>query len=108
LEAQSGYEDFVCEESEKLLRYVEYRRQDSLGNYAVNLDSQQIFNEKVNISIFFSHHALRCRDLRFLNAVFKLNYWLMGVFWKNRSDTVRVRYLVSLAEQENTAKELIK
>jgi hypothetical protein len=107
LDFQSNREEFVRMESEKLLRHVESRRKRSLDQFTVDLDAWQILGEKIGISVFFSRHALRCGDLRFINAAFKLNEWLMDSHRRFRKNILRALFLVALAEQETCAAELL-
>jgi hypothetical protein len=108
LDSQRTQESFVGSEAERLLRHVEYRRRRSLSEFSEDLDSQQIIKEKANLSIFFSRRAMRHNDLRYLNAAFKLNEWLMGAYRKMQGTELRTRFLLALAEQENTAQEMLR
>lgn len=108
LDSQSSREKFVRSEADLLLSHVENRRRKSLSQFSESLDEQQIFEERSDLTIFFSHYALRHNDLRFLNAVFKLNEWLMSAYRKVKDTQMRAVFLLSLAEQENSARGLLK
>jgi hypothetical protein len=108
LDSHRSQEDFIRSEAERLLRHVENRRKKSLSQFSENLDKQQIFNEKAELAIFFSRYAKRHSDLRFLNAAFKLNEWLMGSYRKFHDKRSHAMFLLALAEQENSAGELLR
>jgi len=108
LDSHRTKEDFVAAEAELLLRHVEYRRRKSMNEFSDDLSKEQVLKEKTNLSIFFSHHAMRYNDLRFLNAAFKLNEWLMGAYRKMRENDLRLPFLLALAEQEYAAQEMLR
>lgn len=107
LDAEGDYHGFVHEQSERLLSHVEYRRQRGLSEFNETLNKSEVFREKVNVSIFFSRYARRHGDLRFLNAVFKLNEWLLRAFKGMNDVHMRLFFLLALAEQETAARELM-
>jgi hypothetical protein len=108
LDSQGTQEEFVRSEADRLLRHVENRRRKSLGQFTESLDQQKNFKEKTEIAIFFSRYAQRHNDLRFLNAAFKLNEWLMVEYRKVQDTQLRIAFLLALAEQEISAQELLK
>ena len=108
LDSHSSQEDFVRSEAERLLRHVENRRKKSLSQFSDNLDEQDAFKEKAELAFFFSRYAKRHSDLRFLNAAFKLNEWLMGSYRKVHDKQLREKFLLALAEQENSVVELLR
>ena len=99
--------EFVRAEAIRLLRHVETRRFKALKVFSSDLDAVQIFQERAEISIFFSRYARRHGDLRYINAVLKLNEWLMSDFRKAKNIETRVKFLLSLAEQEISAREIM-
>lgn len=108
LDSNNLQENFVRTEADRLLRHVENRRRKSLTQFSENLNEQQIFKEKAELAIFFSRYAKRHNDLRFLNAAFKLNEWLMGSYRKVHDKRLHTMFLLALAEQENGAGELLR
>ncbi len=92
---------------QRLLRHVEVKRQASLQKFSQELPAEAQWLERCDISILFSHYARRTRDLRFLNAAFKLDEWNIKMMRRSLSDAGRVRLLLALAEQEISAKELL-
>jgi hypothetical protein len=108
LDSYGTREDFVRSEADRLLRHMENRRRNSLGDFNENLDEQGIFKEKTDHAIFFSRYALNHNDLRFLNAALKLNEWLMVAYRKVQDNQLRIAFLLALAEQEISAQELLK
>jgi hypothetical protein len=108
LDSHNTREDFVRSEADRLLRHVENRRRKSLGQFSESLDQQENFKEKTEIAVFFNRYAQRHNDLRFLNAAFKLNEWLMIDYRKVQDSQLRTAFLLALAEQEISAQELLK
>lgn len=101
---------FVTESLEKLLRHVEVKRKASLQQTFPDQSVTQIAVERERVIILFCHVARRRRDLRLLNAVFKLNDWSFRKY--RRATTIpldlRCCHLRGLAEQEAAAKELLQ
>ena len=97
----------VSEILEKLLRHVEVKREKSLGKFTQSLTPAQAWLERCNVSILFSRAARRHHDLRFLNAALKMNEWYFQKIGNSRSPEITTRYLLALAEQELSAKELL-
>ncbi|MDK2979797.1 MAG: hypothetical protein PWQ55_144 [Chloroflexota bacterium] len=91
---------------EKLLRHVEVKRRKALRKFNRELSAEDQWLERCDVCILFSRFARRRKDLRFLNAAFKLNEWYFREI-SAASETVQVRQLLSLAEQEASAGELL-
>lgn len=108
LDFHGSREEFVQIEAERLLRHVENRRAKSLNQFSEDMDSRQVFKEKVDILFFFSRYALRHHDPRFLNSAFKLTEWLMDSYRKIKDDQLCALFLLALAQQEQSAGELLK
>ncbi|BBB49514.1 hypothetical protein [Pelolinea submarina] len=92
---------------ENLLRHVEVKRQASLSKFSQELPQEAQWLERSDVSILFSRYARRRHDLRFLNAAFKMNEWYLKHTQRTDSEAVHVRFLLALAEQELSAKELL-
>lgn len=107
LDAFDSEMDWVHIQAQRLLQHVESRRSKSLTSYTTEINDQQIFAEKSAVSVFFSRYARRHGDLRFINTAFKLNEWLMTDYRRIQGLDHQVRFLLALAEQENSAKELL-
>ncbi len=92
---------------EKILRHVEVKRENSLSKFTQPLSHSQIWLERCDISILFSRTARRHSDLRYLNAALKMNEWYLRKIGKTRSQHIKARFLLALAEQELSVKELL-
>jgi len=99
--------EWVGVQAQRLLQHVESRRSKSLTNFKTEINAQQIFAERTALSVFFSRYARRHGDLRFINTAFKLNEWLMVDYRRIQGQDLKIRFLLALAEQENSAKELL-
>lgn len=104
---QEDRRGMVAEHMEKLLRHVEVRRERSLQNFDPVLSGEAIWFERLAICILFSRHARRSCDLRFLNTSLKMNDWYYARYKNRRLDAEKVRYILSLSEQECCAAELL-
>jgi hypothetical protein len=86
---------------------VEVKRQNALRKFSPILPTEAQWLERCDVSILFSRIARRRGDLRFLNAAFKMNEWYLKELRSLNMDTVQVRLLLALAEQELSAGELL-
>lgn len=104
----NGGGDFVAHNLESLLRHVEVFRQHCFPAFSPPLPPQEAWLERLDILILFSRHARRRLDLRYLNAVMKINEsWFRHL--SNPSHNRRfIRFAISLAEQEIAARMLIR
>jgi len=107
LDAFDSEMEWVRVQAKRLLQHVESRRSKSLTNYSTEINAQQIFAERSAISFFFSRFAKRHGDLRFINSAFKLNEWLLVDYRRIQGQDLKMRFLLALAEQEISAKELL-
>ena len=98
-----SHRDFIDNNINMLLRHVEIRttRCLLLDPPSSPADSWQ---EKFDVAILLARSARRRSDFRLLNAALKLNDWSYPA---NRKLPVPPRYLLALAEQEWTIKELM-
>ena len=92
---------------EKLLRHVEVRRERSLRKFTDAVTLPQAWLERCDISILFSRFARRHNDLRFLNTALKMNEWYLKVYNSSANDTMTARFVLALAEQELSVRELL-
>ena len=100
---------FALEQSERLMRHVEVRREFALSQSFLDLPAAQLLLERWDVAILFSRISARHRDLRFLNTAFKLNDWSLRRLSRRTGSLDadhRARFLLSLAEQESAAGEL--
>jgi hypothetical protein len=93
---------------EDLLRHVEVRREKCLQDFSPSLSDRERWLERLDICILFSRWSRGQHDLRFLNAVFKLNEFWFPALKNSRDAHVFSRFYLSLAEQELSAKELLR
>lgn len=107
LDAFDSQMEWVRVQAQRLLQHVESRRSKSLTNFTTEINVQQIFTERTTVSVFFSRYARRHSDLRFINTAFKLNEWLIMDYRQIKEQDLKLRFLMALAEQENSAKELL-
>lgn len=107
LDAFDSDMEWVGVQAQRLLQHVESRRSKSLTKFTTEINAQQIFAERTAVSVFFSLYARRHCDLRFINTAFKLNEWLMADYRRNQAQDLKMRFLLALAEQENSARELL-
>jgi hypothetical protein len=94
------------ENLERLLRQVEVRRQDALTVAGAGPEAQWI--EKHDIAILFLEAARQFEDVRYFNAVLKLNDWAFKAHRAPRARPRTTRYIYALAEQEAAIGELVK
>ena len=101
---------FISDSIEKLLRHVEVKRKNSLRQVLPAQDETLTACGRERIVILFCHAARRRKDLRLLNAVFKLNDWSFNQMKQTARSTLDLTccHLRSLAEQEAAAKELLR
>ncbi len=97
----------LVETMEKLLLHVEVKREKCLMKFTAEISPAQAWLERCDVSILFSRTARRWRDLRFLNAVFKLNDWYLKRIRLSSQNEVLARFLLALSEGEISAKELL-
>lgn len=97
---------FLQTELERLLRWVEVKRQAAL-ELAGKHDQISEWLERHAIAILFSRAAREMSDLRYLNAALKLNDWAFPAHQRMRSGPPIARYLWSLAEQETSWKVMV-
>ncbi len=98
---------FIQTNLENLLRHVEISRKSSLQEFSPDLSGNQIWLEKHDISLLFMRHAQNKGDLRFLNAVLKMNDWYYPYYLKRTTNSRSARYLLALVEQERAIKEML-
>jgi len=103
----SEYRKTVETQIEKLLVHVEVRRKKALHHFNQPLSMVQTLREQIEVSILFSRHARRIRELRFLNTALKMNDWLYSQFKNRKSEAILALYLLALSEQELSIKELL-
>ncbi len=103
---RAGVDDFVWLSLDRILRHVEVKRSACLEKTAPTHSTERVTLERLDTAILFSRVAKRDNDIRFLNAALKLNDWSFKPCAYG-SDDVRARYLLSLAEQESAAKEML-
>jgi hypothetical protein len=99
--------DWIQIQAQRLLQHVESRRSKSLAKFTEEINASRIFIEKTDVSVFFSRYARRHLDLRFINTAFKLNEWLKADYRRTKGQDQKICFLIALAEQENSAKELL-
>ena len=102
------YSQFVKLNVEILLRHIEVKRNNAFKKFNEALTEDQVWLEQHDIAILFSKFTQRHRDLRMLNAAFKLNDWAFPYYSKISSLIRLVRFLRSLIEQEKAALELLE
>ncbi len=106
---QNGTNDeqiLVKQIAEQLLRSVEIKRKSSLKPDPP-VSAMETWREKQSIAIFFSHMAVKQKDLRFLNATLKINDWAFP-FYRDRMILPRSAvFAYSLQEQENALQRLL-
>lgn len=95
----STHQVFIKDNLELLLRHIEIKRKNSLGN--------QSKEEKNKISILLSRYARKSEDFRFLNAALKLNDWLFVEHKSSKPSKSLYYYLLALAETEKTLAVLL-
>lgn len=93
---------------EDLLRHVEVRREKCLQDFSPSLSDRERWLERLDICILFSRWSRGQNDLRFLNAVFKLHDFWFSRLKNSRDANVFSRFCLSLAEQELSAKEMLR
>ena len=101
------HKEFLDRNLEALLRNVEIRRQRCLQPLLPAADLDVLWMEKHDVAILFASTARRRRDLRFLNAAFKLNDWAFRAHRRLGPRPRLVRYLLALSHQELAAAELL-
>jgi hypothetical protein len=104
----AGQSDCISENMEDFLRHIEVRREKCLQVFSPSLPERDTWLERLDISILFSRWSRGQNDLRFLNAAFKLNDFWLPALKNNRDEGIISRLCLSLAEQELTAKELLR
>ncbi|HAX97187.1 MAG TPA: hypothetical protein DCY35_11830 [Prolixibacteraceae bacterium] len=92
---------------ERILKHVEVMRRKSLSSYSTGLSHNQLWLERYDTGILFSRYARRHNDLRFLNTALKLNDWFLTKKPGGLPLECRSRLLLSLCEQEFSAKEML-
>lgn len=103
---EQAVDEFVWRSMDRILRHVEVKRRDCLTKLSPAGSAEQATLERLDIAILFSRVAVRDNDIRFLNAAMKINDWSFKACGR-ASVSVRARYLLSLAEQESAAKEML-
>ena len=101
------HREFLDRSLEALLRNVEIRRQRCLQPLLPAADVNALWLEKHDVAILFASTARRRRDLRFLNAAFKLNDWAFRPHRRLAPGPRLARYLLALSHQELAAAELL-
>ncbi len=93
---------------ESILKIVEVKRKKIIKAFPQDLTQEEKICEGLSISILLSRAAHRHKDLRFLNAAFKLNDWYYPILRSAISKKPLINYLLALSEQEKTAAELLR
>jgi hypothetical protein len=97
--------EFVRRCLEALLRHIEVKRRDALRqveSFGGGAPDPEM--ERLDVAILLSRAAIQRRDVRILNSALKLNDWSFGA---SKRPEYRARLLLSLAQQETAAKELL-
>ena len=97
----------VNDNLERLLRHVEVKRKEALVVQQDKTDVDALWLERHAVAVLFCHQAIRSHDLRFLNAVLKLNDWAFPYYQKPVSELRLASYVRALTVQEQTAQELL-
>jgi hypothetical protein len=106
---ESVFQDsFVSENLESILKHIETRRDESLQDFDPVADGECLWFERLDIVILLARGARRKKDTRFLNAVLKLNDWYFSKLRRKSTQPEMIRFLLALAEQEYTFKELYR
>jgi hypothetical protein len=105
LEKDSGKHPFFQDQMEKLLRHIEVRKSGALTKFEPKLSEVERWNERLSVSIFFSRYARMEKDLRFINCALKMNDWYFPHYNSARGDPTKIKYILSLTEQELSLKE---
>ncbi len=93
---------------ELILRTVEVKRKKIINSFSRELTHDEKIREGLGISIFLSRASRRHKDLRYLNAAFKMNDWYYPIFRSPISEKSLICYLLALTEQEKSAAELLR
>jgi hypothetical protein len=110
LHAQGSIDEqvFALAQAERLMRHVEVKRDLALLHSFPESGRGEMILERLDVAILFARIAMRRRDLRFLNTAFKMNDAYLKQFGRVRlAADRRVRFLLSLAEQERAAGALL-
>jgi hypothetical protein len=100
------HDSFVSDNLESILKHIETRREESLQDFDPVVDGEGLWFERLDIVILLARAARRKKDPRFLNTAFKLNDWYYSKLKRKSTQPEMVRFLLALAEQEYTFKEL--
>jgi hypothetical protein len=100
------HDSFVTDNLEIILKHIETRREKSFQDFDTVADGEILWFERLNIVILLARAARRKKDPRFLNAVLKLNDLYFPKLQRKSTQPQMVRFLLALAEQEYTFKEL--
>ena len=106
LKERNNQGSFIVNNLESLLKHVETKRDRCLGAFNPPLDKQNIWVERINITLLFARAARLGKDPRFLNAALKLNDWYFSYLQKHATLPEMARFLLALVEQELAFKEL--
>jgi hypothetical protein len=102
------HDSFVSDNLESILKHIETRREESLQDFDPVVDGEGLWFERLDIVILLSRAARRKKDPRFLNAVLKLNDLYFSKLKRKSTQPEMVRFLLGLAEQEYSFKELYR
>jgi hypothetical protein len=100
------HDTLVSENLESVLKHIETRREKSLQDFDPFVEGECLWFERLDIVILLARAARRKKDPRFLNAALKLNDIYFSKLRRKSAQPEMVRFLVALAEQELTFKEL--
>jgi hypothetical protein len=100
------HDSFISENLASILKHIETRRDESLQDFDPFVDGECLWFERLDIVILLARAARRKKDPRFLNAVLKLNDWYFSKLRRKSTQPEMIRFLLALAEQELTFKEL--
>ena len=110
LHAQGSIDEqvFALAQAERLMRHVEVKRDLALLHSFPESGRGEMILETLDVAILFARIAMRRRDLRFLNTAFKMNDAYLEQYGRVQlAADRRVRFLLSLAEQERAAGALL-
>lgn len=95
----------IAPQLETLLRHVEVTRDQALSRFPMPLSAEELWLERLDVTLLFIRRASHTRDVRFMNAALKLNDYAFLSRQTRKSPVVAARLMRSLAEQEALMQE---
>jgi len=107
-ENNEDLQGFTAMALESILRFAEVKRKKIINAFSQKLTYVEKTREGLRLSILLSRTSRRHKDLRYLNAAFKMNDWYYPIFRSAHSEESLIHYLLALTEQERSAAEILK